>query len=212
MTRDPEWKAAADEMANKLVASLNPDARLAGGIRFLRNPIKNESTGVPNSIVVNGCGGQCRFGVYREHHGLVKENALGQKSWRFFSNDGAPGDAYDPESIASAPTARAAIGSVAVGGFLRHVIGIAADAPTETLYFRVDSLARHGVLRLRVGRRVASIVCEARRSADDPCDVTIECDGPIGVVVAAPWAEFPMPRVEAGAHKFRLMRPPGSNP
>jgi hypothetical protein len=79
MTEDSEWKAAADEMANKLVASLNPAAWLAGGIRFLRNPIE-KSVGVPNSIVVNGCGGQCRFGVYREHHGLVKENALGQKS------------------------------------------------------------------------------------------------------------------------------------
>jgi hypothetical protein len=86
MTEDSHWKTAAEGMANQLVASLNPDARLAGGIRFLRNPIE-KSVGAPNSIVVNGCGGQCCFGVYREHHGLVKENALGQKSWRFFSND-----------------------------------------------------------------------------------------------------------------------------
>ena len=104
MMEDAQWLAAAEGMANQLVASLNPDARLAGGIRFLRNPIK-KSVGVPDSIVVNGCGGQCRFGVYREHHGLVGNDGLGQKSWRFFSNDGAPvyqKPAEDKDSIPDA--------------------------------------------------------------------------------------------------------------
>jgi hypothetical protein len=80
MKRDSEWKTAADEMVDPLAAKPEPGrCGSAGGIRFLRNPIE-KSVGVPNSIVVNGCGGQCRFGVYREHHGLVKKNALGQRS------------------------------------------------------------------------------------------------------------------------------------
>ena len=86
MTQDSQWKTAAEGMANQLVASINPDARLAGGIRFLRNPIK-KPVGVPDSIVVNGCGGQCWFGVFREHHRLAGNDGLGQKSWRFFSNE-----------------------------------------------------------------------------------------------------------------------------
>ena len=34
MTQDSQWKTAAEGMANQLVASLNPDARFAGSMRF----------------------------------------------------------------------------------------------------------------------------------------------------------------------------------
>jgi hypothetical protein len=121
-------------------------------------------------------------------------------------------DAYAPESAAPAGSARAGIAAAPVAGLLRYGIGISTDAPSGTLLFRVSSLGRHGVRRLRLGRRVVSIVCAERRAEGDPCDVEVETDGPLSVVVSTPWAEFPIPRIEAGSHRFRLMRPPGTKP
>jgi len=138
--------------------------------------------------------------------GIANSGAVLDETGRLF-------DAYAPDSAAKAADARAAALAFApIAGLLECMIGIEPDAARGAVAFRVRSTSRHGVERIRVGPRTVSLVCAARESEDDPCDVTVETDGPIALFLSTPWADFPIPRVETGRRTFRLMRPPTGSP
>lgn len=185
------------------VAASDPRYRADGG----RGPEEGAVDEYRNALLSRGLAAygfeDLARAVALEHLGRVAAVRAG--TGRFF-------DGYAPDVAAPSPGAREGIAAAPVAALLSRLCGVEADAAAGTLRFRVGSLERHGAERLRVGPRVVSIVCLARRSETDACDVEVETDGPIALLVSTPWAEFPIPRVEAGRSRFRLMRPPGSSP
>ncbi len=89
--------------------------------------------------------------------------------------------------------------------FFEDLIGIRVDAPANTVTWRVRQTERHGIENLRFGEHVASLVCEARARADDPCSMTVTSDGSFRLVVQLPWGAFSRD-VHSGRQVFRFAK------
>jgi len=68
-------------------------------------------------------------------------------------------------------------------GLIEFILGFEVEAPQKKLTWRIRRLERHGIERLWFGGITASLVCEARSSAEDPCRITVDSDGDFDLVV-----------------------------
>jgi hypothetical protein len=83
--------------------------------------------------------------------------------------------------VGEADTALAGIGPIAM--LIEAVLGMRADAPTNTLFWAPQLSSRHGVNHLRFGDTVASVVCAARAPRRDYV-ITTEANRPFTLAVA----------------------------
>ncbi|WP_319586157.1 trehalase family glycosidase [uncultured Desulfobulbus sp.] len=69
-------------------------------------------------------------------------------------------------------------GGVAPIAFLiEEMLGIRPDAPSNTIDWDIRQVERHGMKNLHFGNHTVSLICEARKSADDSVRLTVESDG-----------------------------------
>jgi hypothetical protein len=66
---------------------------------------------------------------------------------------------------------------------IEQILGFHCDAPNKRLYWRIRQTARHGIEKLAFGGITASLVCEARKSVSDSCQITIEASDGFELVV-----------------------------
>ncbi|MHB8972995.1 MAG: MGH1-like glycoside hydrolase domain-containing protein [Pirellulaceae bacterium] len=74
-------------------------------------------------------------------------------------------------------------GMAPIGFLIEELIGIRADAPSNTVTWDVRQLERHGITNLHFGTGVVSLICEARTSADVATRITVDSDGDFTLIV-----------------------------
>jgi hypothetical protein len=87
--------------------------------------------------------------------------------------------------------------------FIEDILGFRVDAPANTLTWRIRRLERHGIENLHLGGKTISLICGARLSEDQPCDITVNTDGDFRLLI-----DMPSGRTEKlvikGSHRFRI--------
>src|SRR6266702_644471 len=64
-----------------------------------------------------------------------------------------------------------------ISNLIEFILGFRVDAPKKRLEWRIQRLDRHGIKKLPVGEISASLICDTRKRAEDPCHITVESDG-----------------------------------
>jgi hypothetical protein len=86
--------------------------------------------------------------------------------------------------------------------FIEDILGIRVDAPTNTITWRIRQTERHGIENFRMGSKTISLVCDARSSADQPCNITATSDGDFSLIIDMPSGRT-QKLVRKGVHRFR---------
>jgi hypothetical protein len=66
------------------------------------------------------------------------------------------------------------------------LFGIRVDAPANTIIWKIRCTDRHGVQNLAFSNRIVTLICEARKAANDPCTLNIVSDGEFELVLERP--------------------------
>jgi hypothetical protein len=72
-----------------------------------------------------------------------------------------------------------------VSNLIEYVIGLQVNAPEKSVEWRIERADRHGISRLPIGALTASMICEMRKTAADPCRITADSDGAFALKVIA---------------------------
>ncbi len=86
-----------------------------------------------------------------------------------------------------------------VANLIEAVIGLDFDAPANTVTWRISKTQRHGLRNFKFGGLPLDLICEERRSADDPCTLSVKADRAFTLVVMV------------GAHRESLQVQPGEH-
>jgi hypothetical protein len=70
-----------------------------------------------------------------------------------------------------------------VSDLIEYVLGFHASAPDNLIEWRINRRERHGIEKLNVGGVCVDLVCEERRSGQDPCHLTCQSTGDIALKV-----------------------------
>jgi hypothetical protein len=70
-------------------------------------------------------------------------------------------------------------GLAPIANLIEYELGFNVVAPDRTIEWRIGRQDRHGIERLPIGEVSVNLLCEARRSAKDPCHLTCETTGDI---------------------------------
>lgn len=111
-------------------------------------------------------------------------------------------DSYEQGSLAK-PNFVGWTGDGPIAMLIENVIGLRSDGANGVLTWHLRRLDRNGVERLRFGNVTASVVCEARDSADAPAKLTVTCDRPFTLKVVRPSGEKSI-AFKAGKHSVTL--------
>lgn len=97
---------------------------------------------------------------------------------------------YAPEMAAKGSPAMgdfvgwSGIGPIAM--LIENIIGLRADAPNDSLAWRLRRTDRHGIEKFHFGDNHVSIVAEARDSATAPISISVKTDSPFVLAVDLP--------------------------
>ncbi|MDO8586232.1 MAG: trehalase family glycosidase [Armatimonadota bacterium] len=89
--------------------------------------------------------------------------------------------------------------------FIEDILGIRVDAPSNTITWRIRKLERHGIESLHLGDKTVSLICDARSSEAQPCDITVRTDGDVRLVIDLPSGRTDR-RLHKGSHVIRIPR------
>lgn len=144
----------------------------------------NGSIWAPTNYMI--LAGLSRFGKDDLAYEIAKnhyENMLEvyRKTGTFWEN-------YAPESANRGNASRADFvgwsGIIPITVFIEYILGIKVAAEKKEIVWRVNSLDRHGIKKLPVGKGItANLICEARKSESDKPEITVECSEKIKVKV-----------------------------
>jgi len=84
---------------------------------------------------------------------------------------------------------------------IEYMLGFELDAPTHTITWRISRLERHGLQNLRFGGFETDLLCEARNSPGDPCQITVKSGGPFVLKVVVGGRTL-VKQVQAGTQSF----------
>ncbi len=70
--------------------------------------------------------------------------------------------------------------------FIENIIGLRADAPANTIHWRIRKLERHGIENLHFGNKIVSLICEKRSRTDEKCVIKVVSSGDFELVLDLP--------------------------
>jgi glycogen debranching enzyme len=94
------------------------------------------------------------------------------------------------------------VGPIAM--LIENIIGLRADAPADTLTWRIRRTDRHGMKNFHFGdNKKITLIADSRAAATDPVTINITSDSPFKLIVDLPQGKFEK-NVVAGANTFTL--------
>jgi len=86
---------------------------------------------------------------------------------------------------------------------LENVIGLRAEAATNTVFWRLRRTDRHGVRDLRFGSNTVSLICDSRMLPEDTCNIAVRATQPFTLEIETSWAKFAR-RMPAGQQPVEI--------
>jgi glycogen debranching enzyme len=87
---------------------------------------------------------------------------------------------------------------------IENLLGIQVDAPRGEIEWHVRQLQKHGVEDLWFGGKTVSLICEARKSASDPCRIHVTSDGDFVLKVKTNSGKETALKVTKGENEFQV--------
>lgn len=179
-----------------LLGEIVPQDRLASVIHELQHPASfNRSNGVPNlsadsadyNVPGNGCVWPPMMCMIQEGLKACGElepaHVLAEK---YFNAIIAAYKAEktikecllaDSLKLSGAPDFVGWGGIAPVANLIEYLLGFEISAADKTITWRISRTDRHGIQNLKFSDFNVELVCEARRTADEPCRLTINSEG-----------------------------------
>jgi hypothetical protein len=209
-----------------LMAELVPAERLPGIISELKNPASfNRSSGIPSlsadSNGYNADNGQYWKGaVWPSTQCMVQEGlaVTGQQEFvqelaekyygaclKAYGDQGTIMENLAPDK----PVGYGARDFVGWGGIgpvanlIEYMLGFQLDAPANTITWRIRRPERHGLENLQLGGSKADLICAARSSLTDPCEITVKSTGAFTLKVLA-GTRTVVKEIQPGSQSFKV--------
>ncbi len=205
-----------------LLGEIVPPDRLASVVRELQNPASfNRDNGIPNlsadSTDYNEPGNHCVWPpmMYLIQEGLKVcgktelANALAKK---YFDRITA---AYKQEKtikeclladslkFSGAPDFVGWGGIGPVSNLIEYVLGIDISAPDKTVTWRITRTDKHGIQNLQFVGSMVDLICDARQTADSPCQISINSESAFTLKVIL-GSKIIEKKIEAGTTTVRV--------